>query len=88
MPEGVNICFYGPELSGIEDFDGGIRSRLFRKAYTANLAREIRTLTPLSFQTAGGGTVWRYRPLARQSSRRWAMKALTPWSSAAPSPST
>jgi AraC-like DNA-binding protein len=43
---GVNIRFYGPELNGIEDFDGGIRSRLFRKADTANLAREIRKLTP------------------------------------------
>ncbi|MDR0376014.1 MAG: helix-turn-helix domain-containing protein [Treponema sp.] len=28
---GVNIRFYGPEPRGLEDFDGGIRSRLFQK---------------------------------------------------------
>jgi AraC-like DNA-binding protein len=41
---GVNIRFYGQDLSGIEDFDGGIRSRLFQKIDTVNLAREIRKL--------------------------------------------
>ncbi|MDR0707307.1 MAG: hypothetical protein LBF60_05455 [Treponema sp.] len=29
---GVKIRFYGTELRGLEDFDGGIRSRLFQKS--------------------------------------------------------